>query len=233
MYYIITLYHYYYSDMIVNIVILLWVYEITPHNATKWSLLRHSVTASASASCLWCILAVLSMDLTDSNGNRNEDISVTVDLFASRIFMDFQHRLIRTESEQIPKWDPIQIVPEVCPGWRASNGSFHADGSDVIVATNPTSGTADAAITSLCDVNCFFVWKLFFSFFLHCAMLVQCGHLWTNSSAIWFSFWDISHRSHLSHRSDTSSAQGVRRISGDRSTQALFHRWILGCRDGF
>jgi hypothetical protein len=43
------------------------------------------------------------MDLTDSNGNRNEDISVTVDLFASRIFMDFQHRLIRTESEQIPK----------------------------------------------------------------------------------------------------------------------------------
>ena len=44
-----VLHHYivllYYSDIIVNIVTLLWVYEITPHmhNETKWSLLRHSV----------------------------------------------------------------------------------------------------------------------------------------------------------------------------------------------
>ena len=36
---------------------------------------------------------------------------------------------------------------------------------------------------------------------------------------------------HVRHLDFALCAQGVRRISGDRSTQALFHRWILGCRD--
>ena len=174
---------------------------------------------------------------------------VSVDLSASRIFMDFQQRLIRTESEDWFRLMRSDEEIEVCPGWRASNGSFHApDGSDVIVATNPTSGTADAAITSKGCVFCvFFGLK---AVFLHCAMCFMCNF----SCAKWRSLdqfirhlmlllrhISITYPTDIPHRYPTHPASSAQRspenLWGSQypgplppvDTRLQRHRWILGC----